>query len=396
MTDRAVKVALIGARWTVVGHLPVWRAIPGVNVVAICTSHDESATAASRENHIPRAYFDYRRLLADEEFDIVDVGTRPNIRQSIVLDALAASKHVVTCNPFATDSAFSRAQRDLQTAQGVVGAIEAQMQWLPQFLYMRELIDAGYLGEVFGINLTCHFGLKSHGDATYPAITRPTGYPTEAGYTWLGQASSGASVVRNIGGHCLHGVVALFGEAESVMARTRIALQQWRFPDGSTFAPQTCDTAGAVLRLRSGVIVSLNLSWCTPSARGFSLEAWGSEGRLQAEAPGGFPDATTLRLFGARFACQGVSPEPERPLWIDRARELEIPQRLLHPPGSSAALAVPGRYRLAMFNLLSTLVAACHGEGQAKPDFRQAHHVHQICEAIETSSVTGRAVAVED
>src|SRR3546814_13462117 len=124
---------MIGANWGIVGHLPAWRNLPGVEVAAICTAHEETARAAADAHGIPHAYHDYRRMIDEAPVDIIDVGTRPMLRYDMVMHALAAGKHVINANPFAPDIAGAKAMREAQQAAGVVGMIEATFQWLPQF-----------------------------------------------------------------------------------------------------------------------------------------------------------------------------------------------------------------------------------------------------------------------
>src|SRR3546814_1670805 len=90
--------------------------------------------------------------------------------------------------------------------------IEAQYQWLPQFRQMKAMIADGALGDLIGVELRCHFPLIRDGDALFPFVTRP-GYTTN--YNWLGMAGEGASALRNLGGHCLHAILYLFGEVRS-------------------------------------------------------------------------------------------------------------------------------------------------------------------------------------
>ncbi len=41
-----LRVGIVSAGWGAFAHLPAWRAIPGVEVTAICTSRQETAEAA--------------------------------------------------------------------------------------------------------------------------------------------------------------------------------------------------------------------------------------------------------------------------------------------------------------------------------------------------------------
>src|SRR3546814_3343532 len=133
----------------------------------------------------------------------------------MVMHALAAGKHVINANTFAPDIAGAKAMREAQQAAGVVGMIEAQFQWLPQFRQMKAMIADGALGDLIGVELRCHFPLIRDGDALFPFVTRP-GYTTN--YNWLGMAGEDRKSPRNPGGPCLHALLFLFGVVASVSA----------------------------------------------------------------------------------------------------------------------------------------------------------------------------------
>src|SRR3546814_9655279 len=99
-------------------HLPGWRAVPGVEVVGICTSRRETAEAAAARCHVERPFWDAEAMAADPDIDIIDCGTRPNIRHAMVLAALRNGKHVYNGIPFAADLEQARQLRDAWRASG--------------------------------------------------------------------------------------------------------------------------------------------------------------------------------------------------------------------------------------------------------------------------------------
>jgi hypothetical protein len=96
-----LRVGIISANWGAFAHLPAWRAVPGVEVVGICTSRRETAEAAAARCGIERPYWNALDMAADPNIDIVDCGTRPNIREAMVLASLRSGKHVYNAIPFA-------------------------------------------------------------------------------------------------------------------------------------------------------------------------------------------------------------------------------------------------------------------------------------------------------
>ena len=73
----ALRVGIVSAAWGGFAHLPAWRAIPGVEVTAICTSRQETAEAAAARLGVARPFWDAEAMCADPDIDIVDCGTRP-------------------------------------------------------------------------------------------------------------------------------------------------------------------------------------------------------------------------------------------------------------------------------------------------------------------------------
>ena len=82
---KPLKIGIIGANWTLKVHAAAWRRIEGVEVVAICTAHKETAERASADYDIPKAYWDHHEMAADADIDIIDVGTRPAFRFPMVM-----------------------------------------------------------------------------------------------------------------------------------------------------------------------------------------------------------------------------------------------------------------------------------------------------------------------
>lgn len=380
---KPLRVGMIGASWGLVGHLPAWRNIPGVEVAAICTAHEETAKAAAEAHGISRAFWDYREMVADPDLDIIDVGTRPNLRHDMVLKALEAGKHVLNANPF---DLTLEAVGDLLAAQrsaGTVGMVEAQFQWLPQFGYMKQLIAEGYLGELYSIRVRCDYPLVAGEGSLYPFVARP-GYTT---YSWLADPEAGASVLRNMGGHCLHAMIDLFGPVARVSAELDTCLGRWVIPDGETVTPRTHDTATVLLRFANGASGRLETSYVVADARGFELEMFGSAGRLRLTSVSGFPDSTNAILTGARIGARGMTDSSEAPIetpaqfWQAGGRDVHVPE--------GARVVVP------LTRLFQNMVDGIRGDATApKPDFAQAYHVHEIVEAAERAAASGQRQTV--
>jgi predicted dehydrogenase len=159
MAARPLRVGLIGAGAnTRSRHIPGLRALPGVDLVAVCNRRPESTQAVAREHGIPKAYAHWEELVHDPDVDAVVVGTWPYLHGPITLVALAAGKHVLTEARMSMNAA--EAHRMLAASRqhpDLVCQVVPSPLGLKGHLVMRELIDGGFLGPlrevtVFGFN----------------------------------------------------------------------------------------------------------------------------------------------------------------------------------------------------------------------------------------------------
>src|SRR4051812_35750479 len=97
MPPTPLRVGLIGAGGnTKLRHIPRLRAVPGVEIAAVCNRRPESTAAVAAEFGIPRTYASWEEVVADPDLDAVVVGTWPYLHCPITLAALKAGKHVLT------------------------------------------------------------------------------------------------------------------------------------------------------------------------------------------------------------------------------------------------------------------------------------------------------------
>lgn len=364
-----LRVGIISANWGAFAHLPAWRAVPGVEVVGICTSRRETAEAAATRLNIPRAYWDAEAMAASSDIDIIDCGTRPLVRHPMVLAALANKKHVYNGIPFAADLEAARTLHRAWQASGTTAIVDAFSEWVPALRLAKEMIDGGQLGQLFGG--TCSFNLALF-NKPHPQFP----------YNWFAQAGQGVSALRNLGSHALHMLVRLFGPITELVAVDTRVLDEWRFASGEVLRPETNDFANALLRFDSGMVMQLQVSWSATVSRGFSVEAFGSEGRLAASAPS-FPTAKDTTLLAGTREGGTLSP-------------LAIPDRLLSAPGLGLDVdaPIPPAYPMAlsMNNMVQTIL----GDAVARPDFAQAWYVERVLEALRRSSADRRWVKVAE
>src|SRR5207302_11498419 len=129
-------------------HALAVRAVSGLELAAVCDSV-QARLQSAREEFDARAYGDAAELLADPDVDMVVVGTPPATHAEVVLQALAAGKHVVCEKPFALR--VEEVDRMLAAAAdgGRTITVYQSRRWDPDFVAVREAVQAGAIGELF-------------------------------------------------------------------------------------------------------------------------------------------------------------------------------------------------------------------------------------------------------
>lgn len=363
-----LRVGIVSAAWGAFAHLPAWRAIPGVEVTAICTSREETARAAAARLNLPRGFWNAAQMCADPDIDIVDLGTRPSVRLPMVLAALAAGKHVYNASPHAPDWTGAQAIDAAWRAGGSVGVVDAFAQWLPAHRRMKAMLDADHIGAPLGG--TCHFNLSLFNQ---PHRQFP--------YNWFAQAGQGVSAVRNNGSHALYMLRHLFGPVVELVADDSQILRAWRFPDGDAITPETNDFANVILRFDSGLTMQMQISWSMALHDGWLIDVFGDKGRLVASSPT-FPTARDCILRGGQL---GGALEP---VAIDDAHK--------SAPGIALDWHSEPQPSFPMALSMHAMVQAIHGHAGAGPDFAEALEVERLQEAIRLSSEQRRWIRLAD
>src|SRR5437870_12927943 len=96
-----VRVGLVGCGFVAELHMYAYQRVYGLDaqVTAVAARGDHVLDFA-KKHRIPRTYRDFKRLLADEEIDVVDICTPPALHATMIVEAVQAGKHVICEKPF--------------------------------------------------------------------------------------------------------------------------------------------------------------------------------------------------------------------------------------------------------------------------------------------------------
>ena len=176
---------VVGTGFGVLTHLRAMRAA-GIDVVAL-VGRNEAKTADRAERFgVPNALTNVADAIALPGVDAVAVVTPPSTHHSIVLEAVAAGKHVMCEKPFALSAREGRDMLDAAERAGVVHLLGTEWRFGSGQAQLVRTIRSGVIGEPR--HALFELQLPTHAD---PAAELPDWWQLESeGGGWLGAYGS--------------------------------------------------------------------------------------------------------------------------------------------------------------------------------------------------------------
>ncbi len=163
MAER-LRVALIGTGGiSRFAHIPAWRSLAGVEVVAVAEPVAERRLQALEGLGDPqgqrvRAFASYAEMLDACRPDLVDVTIQPGGAKNLAIEAaLGAGCHVTCQKPFTLDLPSAVALTDRARTLGRILSVNQQARFAPAFAAARRAIEEGGLGDLRTIRLWSDF-----------------------------------------------------------------------------------------------------------------------------------------------------------------------------------------------------------------------------------------------
>jgi len=141
-----VRVGLIGSQFISSIHADSLQRCPHAKIVAVASRTRKNADAFAAKFNIPRAFADYRELLALPEVDMVVVGVPNDLHCQVAVDAAAAGKHIVMEKPLCLN--LAQADRMIAACQKarVKLMYAEELCFAPKYVRLKQLLDSGALG----------------------------------------------------------------------------------------------------------------------------------------------------------------------------------------------------------------------------------------------------------
>jgi predicted dehydrogenase len=169
INERPKRVGLIGAGWY--GKSDLWRLLqvaPRAQVVGLADPDrhmlDEAVAIHGQRrprDPRPRAYGDYREMLAQEGCDLVLVGSPDHWHALQAIAAMEAGADVYLQKPISVDVLEGEAILATARRLGRVVQIGTQRRSTPHLIdAKREIVETGRLGRIGHVELCCYFPMR--------------------------------------------------------------------------------------------------------------------------------------------------------------------------------------------------------------------------------------------
>ena len=360
-----IRLGFVGANvrstWASLSHYPALMASPDVEMTAVCTTKPESAEEARKAFGAKLAFTDFRQMVASKEIDAVAVVVRVPLHYEPTKAAIEAGKPVYTEWPLGRNTAEAEELAALARAKGVPSAVGLQSRVSPALLYMKELIETGYVGEV----LSCHADCMRDG-----ALER------HSSRTWQRDATLGANPLTIANGHVIDALRFVVGNFTRVSAMVTTQAKQWLQTDTKQLVDVTSpDNILVSGKVASGAVASVHVAAVPWAGGGFRMVIYGREGTLVATGDISSQRGQMLRVQGAKRSHELADlPIPDRFTWVPPA----------FPRGDPFNVG-------QMYKLFADAVRT----GQNRlPTFDTAVDLHRFLDTIRQSSDTGKELAV--
>ncbi len=235
---QTVKLGIIGTSWWVdTMYLPPLRDYDKVQVIAICGRNRKRAEARAAQWGIPHVFTDYRELFDSGLCEAVVVATSNASHYEITMAALAANLHVLCEKPLALTYAEAEEMTEVAEAKKRITLVPFTYRNMPSTRYVKELIDSGFLGTPYHLNLRYYADFGRDG--------------SEYAWRW-DMDKAGAGVLGDIGSHFLHLAEWFYGEIDAVCANLgRFVPRPELDSDGNPYTVAD-DSAMLMLRFANG------------------------------------------------------------------------------------------------------------------------------------------------
>ena len=149
MTDKKLKIGIIGTGSISESHMKAYKNNPGVELYAFCDLSESRACEKSERYGVKHIFTDAGEMLKLPEIDAVSICTWNEQHAPCAIAALNAGKHVLCEKPTAMSAKEAKAMKEAAEKNGKLLMIGFVRRHGNDCDILQDLIKSGYLGELY-------------------------------------------------------------------------------------------------------------------------------------------------------------------------------------------------------------------------------------------------------
>src|SRR5690554_944261 len=177
-SSKTYRVGLIGTGWYGKSDLFRLMQVASIEVAALCDPDknmlEEAAKLVSerqKSKKKPLLYNDYRKMLKDNQLDIVLIGSPDHWHALQAIDAIKAGAHVYVQKPISVDVLEGEAMVAAARKYNKVVQVGTQRKSTPHLIEAKEkIVDSGLLGKISHVEMCCYYHMRANGDPAVEAV----------------------------------------------------------------------------------------------------------------------------------------------------------------------------------------------------------------------------------
>lgn len=175
---KPLRVGLIGAGWYGKSDLFRLMQVVPVEVVALCdpdrnmlTQAGQLVAARQKSRKTPRLYGNYQKLLAENQLDIVLIGSPDHWHPLQMVDAVKSGANVYVQKPISVDVLEGEAMVAAARKYGKTVQVGTQRKSTPHLIQAKkDIIDTGMLGKIAHVEMYCYYHMRNNGNPPVQAV----------------------------------------------------------------------------------------------------------------------------------------------------------------------------------------------------------------------------------
>jgi predicted dehydrogenase len=318
-----------------------------------------------------RVETDWRKVVAADDVDAIDICTPNNLHAEIAIEAAKHGKAILCEKPLSMDAAEGETMCQAVEKAGVPNMVWYNYRRIPAVTFAKQIIDSGKLGRIF------HYRAEFLQDWTINADL-----PQGGAALWrLDSAAAGSGVTGDLLAHCIDTALWLNGSVTDVTAMTETFVKERKHQlTGKVEKVNIDDACSFLCHFKNG---SLGLFESTRYARGhkalYTFEINGEHMSLKWDLHDlhrlqvfDYRDEGPMRGWKSVHVTDGDHPYMDK-WWV---------------PG----LAIG--YEHSFVHQVADFLAAYAKKQPAHPTFRDALETQKVCDAVLQSAKTHQWVNV--